>query len=84
MTTRMATGNVTINISGGNTDYNFYFRSNTDILSLYSYYLQSLQRLSTRVCKYFLPEVITPEFRFESPISIQGFVESLKNFNLKY
>ena len=24
--------------------------------SLYSYYLQSLQRLSTRVCKYFRPE----------------------------
>ena len=23
---------------------------------LYSYYLQSLQRLSTRVCKYFRPE----------------------------
>ena len=23
-------------------------------------------------------EVITPEFRFESPISIQGLVESLK------
>jgi len=26
------------------------------IESLYSYYLQSLQRLSTRVCKYFRPE----------------------------
>jgi len=56
---------------------------------LYSYYLQSLQRLSTRVCKYFRPEslpglseldVITPEFRFESLYLSDFQSESLQRF----
>ena len=41
-------------------------------LSLYSYYLQSLQRLSTRVCKYFRPESLPGLSEWKSMQTFEG------------